>query len=591
MGKSGKTVKILVCYHKPDVLLKDDVLVPINVGRALALERKQQNDPDLQWLLNNTLGDDSGENISRKNDSYNELTAVYWAWKNYDKLGNPDYIGLMHYRRHFIFRPSNQVVEECDEIDDNYFEKLNYSKDVIDHLFDDCDYVAHIGKVDNIYKHYLENHHIDDLNLAIKILKQKYPRFSKTADDYLQMSNGNFCNMFILPKKLFFEYCEWLFDILSAFEDRIDLSEKRLFISERLTGIYIEQLKRDGYKQKSLSATFIKSATHIPVAIPYKSDSVFRTAVMMKSILKHSDKKAIVDFYVLYNDNDRLNSTVFDDLLVQNTEGSINFVNVSKALTDLGRDINRYNFPEHYPIVLSEVLRNVNKALYFDERALFFGDVGEFYRVCNNDEFWVLGLPNHSISVNKKEIAGNAFSINCARLRKHGFINKVEDRCDGKISCDLFNDFCNRNLGYFPWWLFNITDSIKDGTLLYDKRRGEQRWGIWYHAMLYYKDSMEPWSNIQGLYSCYWWEVAATIPSSIPFDCVSLCAEEIMAKQSAELSKIFIGRKDCVSKKQGRDYGKKSDLFRKVLKYYKLHGLRQTIKRCYEKLKGGYKRG
>ena len=37
----------------------------------------------------------------KKNRNINELTALYWAWKNYDKLGNPDYIGLMHYRRQF----------------------------------------------------------------------------------------------------------------------------------------------------------------------------------------------------------------------------------------------------------------------------------------------------------------------------------------------------------------------------------------------------------------------------------------------------------------------------------------------------------
>lgn len=32
------SVKILVGYHKPAVLLKSDVLVPIHLGRALATE-------------------------------------------------------------------------------------------------------------------------------------------------------------------------------------------------------------------------------------------------------------------------------------------------------------------------------------------------------------------------------------------------------------------------------------------------------------------------------------------------------------------------------------------------------------------------
>ena len=106
MEKKGIKVKLLVCYHKPDVLLKDDVLTPIHVGRALARKRMKADDPRLKWLLENTIGDDTGDNISEKNDSYNELTALYWAWKNYGELGDPDYIGLMHYRRHLYFAPA-----------------------------------------------------------------------------------------------------------------------------------------------------------------------------------------------------------------------------------------------------------------------------------------------------------------------------------------------------------------------------------------------------------------------------------------------------------------------------------------------------
>lgn len=200
------TIKLLICYHKKDVLLKDEILTPIHVGRSLARERLGEDNPDFKWLVENMIGDDTGENISAKNSSYNELTAVYWAWKNYAELGNPDYIGLMHYRRHFIFRPSIDVVEDVDCIDGNYFKRINYNKETIEHLFDDCDYVAHIGHVDEVYKHYKENHHIEDLDLAITILKDKYPEYAATADAYLKMSYVNLCNMFIMPRNMFFEY-------------------------------------------------------------------------------------------------------------------------------------------------------------------------------------------------------------------------------------------------------------------------------------------------------------------------------------------------------------------------------------------------
>ena len=45
------------------------------------------------------LGDNSGENISERRKTFNELTVQYWAWKNVDA----DYYGLCHYRRYMIF--------------------------------------------------------------------------------------------------------------------------------------------------------------------------------------------------------------------------------------------------------------------------------------------------------------------------------------------------------------------------------------------------------------------------------------------------------------------------------------------------------
>ncbi|KQH56827.1 glycosyl transferase, partial [Campylobacter coli] len=97
MINENPKVKILVGYHKPAVLLKDEILTPIHLGRALATQVSKDGEmskEDFKWMCENMIGDDTGDNISHLNRYFCELTGIYWAWKNYDKLGNPDYIGF-----------------------------------------------------------------------------------------------------------------------------------------------------------------------------------------------------------------------------------------------------------------------------------------------------------------------------------------------------------------------------------------------------------------------------------------------------------------------------------------------------------------
>ena len=85
-------LKLFISYKTRQKLLKNNILTPIQTGRAIADE-----------VFDEMVGDDTGENISKENPRYCELTAQYWVWKNYNKIGNPDYVGFMHNRRHFIF--------------------------------------------------------------------------------------------------------------------------------------------------------------------------------------------------------------------------------------------------------------------------------------------------------------------------------------------------------------------------------------------------------------------------------------------------------------------------------------------------------
>ena len=95
---AGGQVKILICCHKPCPLPpQDSVLLPIQVGKALSRY-------DLPMQADNEVLGIECDNISHKNESYCELTAMYWAWKNLRAVC-PDvrYVGLFHYRRFFAF--------------------------------------------------------------------------------------------------------------------------------------------------------------------------------------------------------------------------------------------------------------------------------------------------------------------------------------------------------------------------------------------------------------------------------------------------------------------------------------------------------
>ena len=78
-------VRLFVSCHEAAPVPKHSLLTPVQVGAALSEEK-----------LLGFSRDDEGENISRKNRSYCELTAQYWAWKNVQA----DYYGFFHYRRY-----------------------------------------------------------------------------------------------------------------------------------------------------------------------------------------------------------------------------------------------------------------------------------------------------------------------------------------------------------------------------------------------------------------------------------------------------------------------------------------------------------
>ena len=74
MSNKNINVKVFVSCHKPTAYISDSVFQPVQVGCNL----------DGHSTIEGILHDNVGENISSLNEMYCELTAQYWAWKNWD---------------------------------------------------------------------------------------------------------------------------------------------------------------------------------------------------------------------------------------------------------------------------------------------------------------------------------------------------------------------------------------------------------------------------------------------------------------------------------------------------------------------------
>ena len=146
-----------------------------------------------------------GDNISRLNLYLNEITALYWLWKN----TRHDLIGFVHYRRFFTTDEKN--ILSTDEA-----RKILREADII---VNGCEF-GYIALRD--WKTVLSSRPLAEKVIATlrKFIAARQPDYL-AAYDRVTNSFGVFCyEIFITRRKIFEAYCEWLFSfILDATEE------------------------------------------------------------------------------------------------------------------------------------------------------------------------------------------------------------------------------------------------------------------------------------------------------------------------------------------------------------------------------------
>lgn len=252
-----------VAFHKKYFDYRDDIITPIYVGAKI-------NRENLEYLKDST-----GNNISEKNENFCELTGIYWMWKNVDA----DFYGMMHYRRYISFenrwkyklkrmlyvfsrvfylkliinmlgmKELFQVKVSDEQLMRKEIEKM--SKKITSEI-QKYDIILPKKEIFNksVYKQYKSSHIAEHLDKLLEIVKENYPELYPYYEKTIKKGNKIYpLNIFIMKKKYFFEYSEFVFDVLFKLEKKIEIPsdayQKRVFgfLSERMMLPFIEYLK------------------------------------------------------------------------------------------------------------------------------------------------------------------------------------------------------------------------------------------------------------------------------------------------------------------------------------------------------------
>lgn len=333
-----KSVKICVGYHKPSLLLTGDSFVPVWCGKDAASLPNQLgeniSENDAKWLEEHCVGDNTGENISKKNRNFCEATTLYWMWKNYAALGNPDYIGFMQYRRHFILNHDYLAGKTPDKYNLIYNDRFNaaYQYDIgitdynIQKLLEDHDAIFCVKDLETSIYEYKAGHHSQNIKFwdyVLEIIKKDWPKYATFAETFNKGKTYVWSNCFIMPKDRFLEYGNFLFDILFKVDQQFSpeyghmtFEQRRVpaYVSETLLGVYYLYLKSLKLKIKSLPLVYTRAPYSITpkiyplnkknvIPIVFITDSTYfkYTSVAIESILLHLHNNYTYHFFILEN--------------------------------------------------------------------------------------------------------------------------------------------------------------------------------------------------------------------------------------------------------------------------------------------------
>ena len=441
----NQPVRIFVSTHKDVNFFQGDVLQPVQVGATLR-----------SGSIRHALRDDAGENISDLNPMYCELTTQYWAWKNVDA----EYYGFCHYRRYFDFSPVRhsenpwgEIIADriCDEtqreyrLDDASIREAVEGYDVITTEFKDLRHFP--ADYSTPHEHYEKapQLHIDDLDRCMRLVAEMHPDYAEDVEAYLRGNTSCFCNMFIMRRGIFQDYCAWLFPILERFVAESDMSRYSReglrtpgHLAERLLNIYYNHHMRigAGWRTKQLQCVHFERPERsyelqevhsprflpvVPVVLAADDNYVPMLTTTIYSMLKNASTSFHYDVVVIGRDIPAERRSVMSRFLSRFPNMTLRFVDPNPIVGayELKTNNAHIGIETYYRFLIQGLLPFYDKVLYLDSDLVVEGDISELFSSDLGDDLLA--------AVHDIDFLGNLNLDDGARMRYSKEVLRLDD--------------------------------------------------------------------------------------------------------------------------------------------------------------------
>ncbi len=402
-------MKIFITYNKINNFITNQCITPIQTGRRVA-----------DKFFKEIIGDDTGDNISHLYPYYKELTAIYWAWKNYDEIGKPEHIGFMRYNRHFIFNESYFDFDKESRFsegysffifptkDDSYEEDIGLNNERVSELLGIYDAIfvkkssTSACNSPNFKALFFSEHKsiAKDYDLCKSIIVEKFPEYETIIN---KLEGGAYLyryNMFVLKKDLFFRYCEFVFSIFEELYEKVETSTHDInaysTITEFLYSLFVLKVYSEKkHKVKELYTTLVRNCTYKEELLPafepcYNAIAVGCSdlyapylGVYLQSICHFSSEENRYDIVVLQDDITQENRRKLELIASQYSNVSVRFYDVSYLFTNADLHISHSYFSKHcyYRLSVGKIFEKYKKVLFTDIDLAVNFDVAEMFKL------------------------------------------------------------------------------------------------------------------------------------------------------------------------------------------------------------------